>query len=287
MIRGRRPSRPGAFREQRRGFTLIELLVVISIIALLIALLLPTLGKARAVAGSVVCASNLRQITTASINYTMDHDGFIAHEYRDLSANAAIGEMQGAITWFRRMGEEIDDTGPVASKGYMKLNREPFGSEGWDCPLFISSGPNRTPKWSMSPNQVHFGQNGHLTGVRDTTRYDASTDYFNPWQPPRRLDEADSDTIFHGDAYAYYQTSQGGGYVLNHLLRGLIENTGQWNVPWPIAYTGPGGVNLPDTTGRARNHAGATNLSVVDGSVQKIRQWDFAVMTPRFKGFKD
>jgi prepilin-type N-terminal cleavage/methylation domain-containing protein len=56
-----------------RGFTLIELLVVIGIIALLIALLVPVLGKARGSSHSVNCLSNLRQIMMAFNLYANDN----------------------------------------------------------------------------------------------------------------------------------------------------------------------------------------------------------------------
>jgi prepilin-type N-terminal cleavage/methylation domain-containing protein/prepilin-type processing-associated H-X9-DG protein len=65
-------------REQSyglRGFTLIELLTVIGIIAILFALLLPSLITARKHAQTIHCASNMRQLAIAMINYTVDFKG--------------------------------------------------------------------------------------------------------------------------------------------------------------------------------------------------------------------
>ena len=61
----------------RVGFTLIEVLVVAAIIALLVAILLPTLRRARGVARQTVCLSNIRSIGQAFSMYRSDYDGWL------------------------------------------------------------------------------------------------------------------------------------------------------------------------------------------------------------------
>jgi prepilin-type N-terminal cleavage/methylation domain-containing protein len=62
---------------RKKAFTLIELLVVISIIALLMAIIMPALNKARAQARKVVCGSNFRQLGSVYHMYANDHRQWI------------------------------------------------------------------------------------------------------------------------------------------------------------------------------------------------------------------
>lgn len=68
--------------EARVAFTLIEVLVVCGIVALLIAIMVPSLARSRENARSVVCRSNLKQWGNAMLMYTQAHAGVLPYENR-------------------------------------------------------------------------------------------------------------------------------------------------------------------------------------------------------------
>jgi len=96
-----------AYAREKRAFTLIELLVVVSIIALLVSILLPALGKARAQSKTVVCRTNLHQLGIYVNLYAAEYDGWLM---------PAKNQMP---TWVTYLGKYMElGPGGVAPEGY-------------------------------------------------------------------------------------------------------------------------------------------------------------------------
>ena len=107
-------------RESARfltGFTLIELLVVISIIALLIAILLPALQRVRSQARAVVCQTNLKQWGSVLALYTEDNQGRLPEGFGD-------------ALWFLR-GSALSDGDPNKPSVYQDVNTKGIAC----CPM--------------------------------------------------------------------------------------------------------------------------------------------------------
>ena len=117
-----------------KGFTLIELLVVISIIALLMAILLPTLQRVGKQAKAVACQSNLRQWGLCFKMYTDDHNGRFSSYRRD------------SLYWYKRLNAYYSDSNdlllcPMATKCINTIFWRGSKFSSWCYPVRESPGP--------------------------------------------------------------------------------------------------------------------------------------------------
>lgn len=102
----------------RRGFTLIELLVVVSIIALLVSILMPALGRARDQAKTTVCSTNQRALMNSWVVYAADNEGWLVGA--DCSAN-----MGQPWDWMGSPGAISDYVSHGAEAWYEPSERDP------------------------------------------------------------------------------------------------------------------------------------------------------------------
>ncbi len=115
-------------RTNRDGFTLIELLVVIAIIAILAAILLPTLSRAKIAARSTMCQGNVRQWGLAMRMYLDDNNVYPPSDMKDAPASPAL-------YWQQRLQRYVKAKPPLwMNSGYDDPPYHPVRNTVYACP---------------------------------------------------------------------------------------------------------------------------------------------------------
>ena len=147
--------------KKSRNFTLVELLVVIAIIAILTALLLPALNRARTKARTIYCTNNLKQLSFHLFNYTNDYNGYIPMKPDNFNPVFQTG-------WFAIM----NFTYPKIFRADRDFSKKK-GRQFWHCPECPEY--DSTDAGANGPSD--YGRNSQWGYVQGTTSSSAPQTY--------------------------------------------------------------------------------------------------------------
>lgn len=169
------------YAHYRKAFTLVELLVVISIIALLLSILMPSLAKARSAGRSILCGSQLRQFEIAAQMYSRDNRDSILPGHQPgqiycwrllnpyMPTNLWIPTKTGGRVTMRCPGFVAKYTGVQTVNGVNGLDW--WGSVGYGTNLHFNSASGIPGKAdSPKPKGEYYGNPAKLRQIKQTAR---------------------------------------------------------------------------------------------------------------------
>ncbi len=248
--------------KRKHGFTLIELLVVISIIAVLMAIMMPALGRAKKQAASVVCTTNVKQWGLVWMMYAQDYNGKF---FRGMTA-ADVDTLEDwwfSKVWGYAKTEEMRFC-PIAKK-YDPQSLRYYGGtyEAWG-PFEFSEHGERSGKMAFSS----YGINLWVLNPTPLTINPYGYDKRNFW---RTINVTGADRV-----PLILDAAFSGAYATN---TNDSRNGGSFNVPMQKEWeqnTPADLIVLKNTinTFALNRHMGSANVSFLDFSVRKIELED-------------
>lgn len=230
----------------RSGFTLIELLVVISIISMLIALLLPALGQAKARAQAMQCAANMKQILTASMVFEQDNRFPIQGRYRhDRTPRTNPYWEQGS--WHNEVAETLRGS-------------RYSGTDRWGD-IYPNLIVTTTVLWcpKAGPGKVDGASIGAVGDVAKAGNFNPERTDIAAWKPldPVNSKEAPSRILYAGDTNGW----------------GIRQSTYTGPFSEPMFRHGDNFVPelLRESFGGTYRGEGSANLAFLDGHVEDIK----------------
>lgn len=258
----------GTIMYRKRAFTLIELLVVISIIALLVSILMPALGRARDLAKKTVCLTQERSLFLGLTLYTSDFNDFLP-----LASDAiSITEVPLGGWWYASPSNlnlpiSWNGLGPVR---FWQQTSASYLGEQWEifkCPASKCVGPHDTGNKEAS-YAGHYGCSVTVMakGRRDITVPHKKIDNFKVASSKAAIFDSGVNAITHFNA----QNPTG----FFHYIPGYWNNKNGENGSWPFeSEWGTQGYAKDIFEGRHPNRE--INITWLDGHGSSMNVDDF------------